>query len=211
MSTPINPPPSRPPTARPVSTRPPTARPVSTRPPTAFAPAPTPMTTPAPLPLPPPRQILGKTQLENALEEYMHPLSGQRPEGIMQYLANLFGPPPAPRSAAFVQYMDRKMALWRPFVRFVAERQMQDASEVPKLVAIIDLLVFHGVVDAKFVTQCLLEAYHIYIERHDRICVNRLYGFGLILQSHPRGLMHQVEFPGLMGEPMGIRVVPVAM
>ncbi|KAI1631898.1 hypothetical protein F4809DRAFT_130484 [Biscogniauxia mediterranea] len=164
--------------------RPPTARPPSVRPPSALVP------TPAPASAPP--MQTGQSQLEAMLDSYVSPLTRMRPDNVAQFIANNFGPSGTPGTQAFQQYLMRRLTNWQPFLRFVATHQMQDVTEVPKLLEVVKILSARGALDVSFVTQSVMEAYDAYRRQHI-VYANRLYGFGLLLQA--RGLMMQVEFP----------------
>ncbi|KAI0602509.1 hypothetical protein F4775DRAFT_245847 [Biscogniauxia sp. FL1348] len=163
--------------------RSPTARPPSRRPPSSVIP------TPAPASAPP--MQTGQSQLEALLDAYVDPLTRIHPEYVAQFIVNSFGPPGEPGTQAAYEYMIRRATNWQPFFRFVASHQMQDFTEVLKLLEVVKILLVRGVFDPSFVTHSIIEAYDTCAVHHI-IFANRLYGFSLQLQMH--GFMMQVEF-----------------
>ncbi|KAI1505192.1 hypothetical protein F5X99DRAFT_369989 [Biscogniauxia marginata] len=142
------------------------------------------------------------THLEVLLSSYVSPMTRIRPENMAQYIANIIRPTPpqAPGTPAFEQFEQHRLASWLPFLRFVALRQMQDVTEVAKLLSVVGKLVSRGVLDVGFLTDSMLEAYNLY--GMNFICANRLYGFVLLLQAN--GWMLQVEYPAPLQEPPGV-------
>ncbi|KAH9904320.1 hypothetical protein F4778DRAFT_780293 [Xylariomycetidae sp. FL2044] len=133
----------------------------------------------------PPARRTRPSLIEAILVAHMHPATQVPVAQVSQVIMNQFGPWEPPDSEDYHVSRRRRNHHWHFFWKFVAERYFGDPSDSQKLVEVVQDLFNHGAVDVVFTTHGILNAYMFY--KPNRLCTNRLYAFGLMLQS--RGLM----------------------
>ncbi|KAI0384765.1 hypothetical protein F5Y04DRAFT_293078 [Hypomontagnella monticulosa] len=150
------------------------------------------------------------TRLEIMLETYLQANTARvPPRDFLEDMMAGVGVRPSRNTPEYLLYRKRKLDYWFTFNRFIALRQLQDHSEVLKLVAVVRMLAEHKMLGRTF----LLEAYNFAIDYYGRfqssgIETRRLYGWALQLQEG--GLMKsednipedQMEFYVVYGVPL---------
>ncbi|XXH01624.1 hypothetical protein Hte_007984 [Hypoxylon texense] len=102
-----------------------------------------------------PDWFMGLTYQDLTLELYLRDASAvEPPRYLLVDMVTMVGPAPIIGTQEHRAWMLNRYSYWIPFTKFVAEYQVIEPSDIPKLIDLVQLFTNHSMLDPVFVYEC---------------------------------------------------------